>query len=107
MNVERRKANACLTLNLILPGTGTLLIGKMVAGSVQLLISLGSLAGFTKGALDGYKYCMRLLEGQTALEGYLSPLLWITLSLIMFKIPFIWAQISTAKFYKQARNKPT
>ena len=106
MTSERTKANACLTLNLILPGTGTLLIGKMLAGSVQLLISLGSLAGFTKGALDGYKYCMRLLEGQPAVGG-LSPLLWITLSLIMFKIPFIWAQISTAKFYKQARNKPS
>ena len=66
MTSERTKANACLTLNLILPGTGTLLIGKMVAGSVQLLISLGSLAGLTKGALDGYKYCMRLLEGQPA-----------------------------------------
>ena len=26
-------------------------------------------------------------------------------SLIMFKIPFIWAQISTAKFYKQAAKQ--
>lgn len=107
MTSERTKANAFLALNLLLPGTGTLLIGKLVAGSIQLLISIGSLAGFTKGALDGYKYCMRLLEGQPALEGYLTPLLWITLSLILFKIQFIWAQISTAKFYKQARNKPT
>ena len=105
MTSERTKANACLTLNLILPGTGTLLIGKMLAGSVQLLISLGSLAGFAKGALDGYKYCMRLLKGQPALEGYLTPLLWIMVSLVIFKIPFIWAQISTARFYKKARNK--
>lgn len=107
MTSERTKASACLTLNLLLPGTGTLLIGKMVVGSVQLLISLASLAGFTKGALDGYKYCTRLLEGQPALVGYLSPLLWITLSLVMFKIPFIWAQISTAKFYKQSGKKHT
>ena len=49
---------------------------------VSSLISLGSLE-FHKGGAHGYKYCMRLLEGQPAVEGYLSPLV-DHVKLIMF-----------------------
>ena len=104
MTSERRKANACLTLNLILPEQEPCLLARSSAGSVQLLISLGSLQ-VSKGALDGYKYCMRLLEGQPALEGYLTPLMDRSKPNHLFKY-CLWAQISTAKFYKQARKNP-
>ena len=105
MTSPRKTASTCLTLNLILPGAGTLLIGNKPTGIIQLLISLGALAIFTKGAVGGYRYCLRLIDGAPATEGYLAPLLWTVASLLVFKISFIWAQFSTARHYKEMRRK--
>ena len=105
MTPKRKTAATCLTLNLVLPGAGTLLIGRTAAGIIQLLVSLGALALFAKGAAGAYRYCLRLLDGAPANEGYLAPLLWTVSSLLVFKISFIWAQLSTARFYKETRRR--
>jgi len=103
MGAKRKTGTTCLTLNLLLPGAGTLLTRRPIAASAQLLISAVALAMFVKGTAGGYQYFSKLLEGASPDAGYQMPLAWMAAAIILFKVSFIWAQFSTARHYREIR----
>ena len=101
------KSVACLTLNLVLPGLGSLLIRKFACGLMQTLISSVA-TGFLVWALISIYGQMRGVISTDSLEdvswGQLTaPLVALVIGIILFKVSWIWAQFTTARHLRAGR----
>ena len=102
----------CLMANMAIPGVGSMIAKRYGSGAVQMI---GSLIGF---ALFGY--C--IMEFYDAMKGYadsmegepedmvaalkgisgqlMGPLIYGAVGVIILKVTWIWAQVTTAQVFK-------
>ena len=112
--LSRETAWGCLTSNLALPGTGSLLAGR-VSGYGQLLLTL---IGFTMSFIFGVRFLLWQFSNWTRLhsaeadpyEALLESwphLRWALLGLGIFIISFLWALITSLGILASARKTQT
>ena len=107
---DRSKRVTCLTLNLLLPGLGSLLVRKYAAGIMQSLISMVAAVLLIGATVDLYVY----LQGITNMEHrenvplspLVKPLILMVSGIVLFKISWIWAQVTTARHMKATKDPP-
>ena len=106
----------CLMANMTIPGVGSMIAKRYGAGAIQVV---GSLIGFALfgylimefyGAMKGYADSM---EGEqedmvAALKGIsgqiIGPLIYGAVGVIILKITWIWAQVTTAQVFKAEKK---
>ena len=106
----------CLMANMAIPGVGSMIAKRYGSGAVQMI---GSLIGF---ALFGY--C--IMEFYDAMKGYadsmegepedmvaalkgisgqiMGPLIYGAAGVIILKVTWIWAQVTTAQVFKAEKK---
>ena len=102
------KSVACLTLNLVLPGLGSLLIRKHASGLIQTLISFVA-TGLLFWSLVALYGEMLAVFSDTSINDVswsqlTAPLVALLIGIILFKISWIWAQFTTARHFRETRS---
>ena len=102
----------CLMANMTLPGVGTLICKRWVSGAIQ---TVGSIIGFTllgyciyefHHALQNYSASMDGEEEDISAalkhlsNGMMEPLVTGAVGVIILKVMWIWAQVTTAQVFK-------
>ena len=106
----------CLMANMAIPGVGSMIAKRYGSGAVQMI---GSLIGFALlgycimefyGAMKDYADSM---EGEpedmvAALKGIsgqiIRPLIYGAVGVIILKVSWIWAQVTTAQVFKAEKK---
>ena len=106
----------CLMANMTIPGVGSMIAKRYGAGAIQ---AVGSLIGFALfgycimefyGAMKDYADSM---EGEqedmvAALKGIsgqiMGPLIYGAVGVIILKVTWIWAQVTTAQVFKAEKK---
>jgi len=106
----RSKRVTCLTLNLLLPGLGSLLIRKYTVGIIQSLISMVAAFLLIGATIGLFAYLQELTKMEhlenVPLSPLEKPLILMVSGIVLFKISWIWAQLTTARHMKATRNPP-
>ncbi|MBT4223312.1 MAG: hypothetical protein HOD72_02485 [Opitutae bacterium] len=107
---DRSKRVTCLTLNLLLPGLGSLLVRKYAAGIMQSLISMVAATLLIGATIDLYAYLQELTKMEhlenVPMSPLEKPLILMVSGIVLFKISWIWAQVTTAGHMKATRHPP-
>jgi hypothetical protein len=107
---DRSKRVTCLTLNLLLPGLGSLLVRKYAAGIMQSLISMVAAVLLIGATIDIYVFVQGIAKMEhlenVPLSPLLKPLIWMVSGIVLFKISWIWAQVTTARHMKATKDPP-
>ena len=107
---DRSKRVTCLTLNLLLPGLGSLLVRKYAAGIMQSLISMVAAVLLIGATVDLYAYLLGITKMEhlenVPLAPLVKPLILMVSGIVLFKISWIWAQVTTAGHMKATKEPP-
>ncbi len=102
----------CLMANMTVPGVGTLICKRWVSGILQLV---GSLIGFALLGYCIYEFYFALKNYSTSMDGevddisaalkhlssgMMGPLVTGAVGVIILKVGWIWAQVTTAQVFK-------
>ena len=102
----------CLMANMTLPGVGTLICKRWVSGAIQ---TVGSIIGFTLLGYCIYEFYHALQNYSTNMDGeeedisaalkhlsngMMEPLVTGAVGVIILKVMWIWAQVTTAQVFK-------
>ena len=107
---DRSKRVTCLTLNLLLPGLGSLLICKYTVGIIQSLISMVAAFLLIGATIGLFAYLQELTKMEhlenVPLSPLEKPLILMVSGIVLFKISWIWAQMTTAGHMKATKEPP-
>ena len=102
----------CLMANMTLPGVGTLICKRWVSGAIQ---TVGSIIGFTLLGYCIYEFYHALQNYSASMDGevddisaalkhlsngMMEPLVTGAVGVIILKVMWIWAQVTTAQVFK-------
>jgi hypothetical protein len=103
----------CLMANMTLPGVGTLICKRWVTGTIQ---SVGSVIGFSLLGYCVYEFYLALQNYSASMDGeevdgmlgavkqlssgMMGPLVTGAVGVIILKVMWIWAQVTTAQVFK-------
>ena len=102
----------CLMANMTLPGVGTLICKRWVSGAIQ---TVGSIIGFTLLGYCIYEFYHALQNYsdqhgwggggyfgsvKALKQGMMEPLVTGAVGVIILKVMWIWAQVTTAQVFK-------
>tara|TARA_B100000959_G_C14665577_1_gene494243 strand:+ start:256 stop:651 length:396 start_codon:yes stop_codon:yes gene_type:complete len=107
---------ACLMSNMIIPGAGSMIAKRYGSGAVQVigsLIGFGLLGYFAfelvragqnygnsfEGELDNFQETLKNI-----VNGMVGPFICGAIGLVILKITFIWAQVTTAQVFKAQKK---
>ena len=106
----RSKRVTCLTLNLLLPGLGSLLIRKYTVGIIQSLISMVAAFLLIGATIGLFAYLQELTKMEhlenVPLSPLEKPLILMVSGIVLFKISWIWAQMTTVGHMKATKEPP-
>ena len=110
----------CLMANMTLPGVGTLICKRWVSGAIQ---TVGSIIGFTllgyciyefyhalqnySASMDGEEVDGMLGAVKQLSSGMMGPLVTGAVGVIILKVMWIWAQVTTAQVFKAEKAAET
>ena len=109
----------CLMANMTLPGVGTLICKRWVSGAIQ---TVGSIIGFTLLGYCIYEFYHALQNYSTSMDGeeedisaalkhlsngMMEPLVMGAVGVIILKVTWIWAQVTTAQVFKAEKAQET
>ena len=109
--ITREKAWACLSMNLVLPGTGSLLARKVsgypqfLLGTAGMVITMVCSARFTAWFFANWS---RLQQGagdpmQNLLDMWMA-VRWPLLGILLFGLGWLWSIVTGAILVMRARN---
>ena len=103
----------CLMANMTLPGVGTLICKRWNTGSIQ---TVGSMIGFSLLGYCIYEFYLALQNYSASIDGeeiddmfgavkqlsggMMGPLVTGAVGVIILKVTWIWAQVTTAQVFK-------
>ena len=102
----------CLMANMTVPGVGTLICKRWITGTIQ---SVGSIIGFALLGYCIYEFYLALQNYSASMDGevddisaalkhlsngMMGPLVTGAVGVIILKVMWIWAQVTTAQVFK-------
>ena len=107
----------CLMAYMTLPGEGTLICKRWVTGTIQ---SVGSVIGFSLLGYCVYEFYLALQNYSASMDGeevdgmlgavkqlssgMMGPLVTGAVGVIILKVMWIWAQVTTAQVFKAEKK---
>ena len=99
--IERATAWGCILGNLVLPGVGTFLARRRIAGILQLVVSQ---TGFVMMMLWAFAYVRDWLRAGSLPEDFGTHFGLVLLGLAMFFFAWFWSLVSSLQILRDARK---